>query len=106
MNQDEVVNYRIAGSVLQDIVKVSLRGDERFRVLSGGGLKRARGVEVEVEEGSCRVHLPIDARFGEDLLALGGEVQERVADSLRHMTGLEVEAVDVVIAGVYPRGEE
>lgn len=106
MNQEEAVDYRIAGSVLQDIVKVSLRGDERFRVLSGGGLKRARGVEVEVDGGSCRVQLPLDARFGEDLLALGAEVQERVADAVTHMTGLDVEAVDVVIAGVYPRGEE
>lgn len=100
-------DYRIATSVLEAIVKGALAGDERIRVHQAGGLMRGKSVEVTVEGERCRVRLPLEARFGEPLPALGSEAQSRVAESLGQMTGLAVEAVDIQFVGVFlPRGTE
>jgi uncharacterized alkaline shock family protein YloU len=105
VSNDGATDYRIAASVLEDIVKGALQGDDRLRVHPGGGLIRGRGVEVNVEGESCRVSLPVEARFGEPLLPLGEHAQVRVSDVLGKITGLRVQAVDVSFVGVFPGSE-
>jgi len=97
---DTAIDYRIATSVLEAIAKGALQGDHRLRFHHG--LVRSGGADISVEHGECRVKLSLEARLGEDLLALGAEVQRRVAAALTHTTGLPVEGVTVVFAGVFP----
>jgi uncharacterized alkaline shock family protein YloU len=99
-----VMAYRMASSVLEAIVRGAVAGNERMRVHQGGGIMRPRGLEVTVEGESCRVHLPLESRFGEVLPVLGSQAQQRVAEALSHMTGLRVTAVDVQFVGVFPAG--
>jgi uncharacterized alkaline shock family protein YloU len=66
---------------------------------------RGRGVEVVVEGESCRVTLPLEARFGEPLPPLGERAQKLVADVLGTTTGLRVQSVDVSFVGVFPASE-
>ena len=56
-----------------------------------------RRVEIAVEGGRARVELELVAQYGSTLAEVGREVQQRVADALRTMTGLEPAAVDVAI---------
>jgi len=95
-------DYRIATSVLEAMVKGCLGHADRVRLAHGSGLMRARSVEVIVDGGSCHVTLPLEARFGEVLHALAAEVQDEVRRCVAAMTGLEVEAVDIIYTGVYP----
>jgi hypothetical protein len=93
--------YLIATSVLEDIVRGSVAGDERFRLHVGLPLVRTRPAEVAVEGDSCKVVVNIDARIGENLPDLALDVRKRVADALGPMTGLTVGSVDVVVSGVF-----
>jgi uncharacterized alkaline shock family protein YloU len=98
-------SYVIAASVLEAIAKGALSDDARIRLHSPSGLGRARGVEILVDERSLRVTLQLDARFGEELLGLGAEVQERVTRTLSRMTGFGVDSVCVIFARVFPLPE-
>ena len=57
-----------------------------------------RRLEVEVHGGRARVELELAAPFGAVLPDVARDVQERVADALATMCGLEIEAVDVTVA--------
>jgi uncharacterized alkaline shock family protein YloU len=66
--------------------------------VAGARVRRPRRrVEIEVDGGRARVELELVAQYGSTLTEVGREVQERVADALRTMTGLEPAAVDVAI---------
>lgn len=95
-------DYRIATSVLETMVRGCLTQWGRVRFPHGAGLIRGRGVEVSVADGSCRVTLPVEARFGEELHPLAQELRTEIRRCLGTMTGLDVLAVDVVFVGVFP----
>jgi uncharacterized alkaline shock family protein YloU len=56
-----------------------------------------RRVEIVVEGRAARVELELAARYGSSLQEVGRAVQERVAEALRTMCGLEPEAIEVAI---------
>jgi hypothetical protein len=99
-----MTEYRIATSVLEDIVRGSLVADDRIRVHAPLPLTRTHPVEVLVEGDRCAVVIQLDARLGEVLPVLAGDVRSVVAGALGRMTGLGVDSVDVVFASVFPAG--
>jgi uncharacterized alkaline shock family protein YloU len=101
---DPIIEFHIATSVLEAIVRGAVKGEPLVR-MHQGGLGRPRGVEVQVENGACRVSLHVDAAFGEPLMPLGAAVQQRARAALERMTGLDVSGVDVVFEGVLPKLE-
>jgi uncharacterized alkaline shock family protein YloU len=56
-----------------------------------------RGLEIDVEDGRAHVRLELAARYGIPLPDLMREAQDRVADALRTMCGLETAAIDVSV---------
>jgi uncharacterized alkaline shock family protein YloU len=69
--------------------------------VEGVRLRRPRrAVEVGHGDGRASVSLELGARHGVPLPALARSVQERVAEAVAAVTGLEVERVDVEIAEV------
>ncbi len=96
--------YLIATSVLEDIVRGSVAGENRYRLHGGLSLVRSGPVEVSVENDSCRVVVHVDARVGENLPEVASEVRGKIAESLGPMTGLAVSSVDVVVSGVFAAG--
>lgn len=69
--------------------------------ISGVEVRRGRRrLEIEVGEGHARVRLELSTRYGLVLPRLARSVQERVADALATMCGVEVEAVDVSVEAV------
>ena len=70
---------------------------------SVGGAEVRRGrrrLDVEVADGHAQVRLELSARYGVVLPALARQVQERVADALVAMCGVEVDAVDISVEAV------
>ena len=69
--------------------------------VSGAEVRRGRRrLDVELAEGRARVRLELSAPYGVVLPRLARDVQERVADALTSMCGVEVEAVDVSVEAV------
>jgi uncharacterized alkaline shock family protein YloU len=69
--------------------------------VSGAEVRRGRRrLEIEVDDGHARVRLELSARYGVVLPRLARTVQERVADALATMCGVEVDAVDVSVEAV------
>ena len=99
-----MTEYRIATSVLEDIVRGSLAGDDRVRVHAPLPLTRTHPVEITVTGGRCDVVLHLDARLGEPLPAVASDARAAVSDALGRMTGLVVDSVDVIFASVFPQG--
>jgi uncharacterized alkaline shock family protein YloU len=70
---------------------------------SVGGAEVRRGrrrLDIEVADGHAQVRLELSARYGVVLPTLAREVQDRVADALTAMCGVEVDAVDVSVEAV------
>jgi uncharacterized alkaline shock family protein YloU len=101
---DPIIEFHIATSVLEAIVRGAVKGEPLVQ-LHSSGLGRPRSVEVQVENGSCRATVHLEAAFGEPLVALGTRVMERIRTALERTTGLTVASVDVVFEGVLPKPE-
>ena len=82
----------IAASAVADIVARSVEEVDGARVH-----RRRRGLEIDVGNGHARVSVELTARYGEPLPDLAHAVQQRVAERLRSMCGLGVDAIDVCI---------
>lgn len=69
--------------------------------VDGAEVRRGRRrLEIDVADGRAHVWLELSARYGVVLPRLAREVQERVADALTTMCGVEVVGVDVSVEAV------
>ena len=60
----------------------------------------SKGVKIHVEDGKVVVDLAINLEFGYNIPEVTANVQDRVKNAIETMTGLEVESVNIRIAGV------
>ena len=80
-----------AGAIEQIVIRAAEAGE-------GARVRRPRrGLEVEVTDGRATVELELAVRFGAVLPEVAKDVQERVAEALQGMCGLDVASVDVAI---------
>ena len=71
------------------------------RSVEGARVRRPkRSIEIRHGDGRASVELELGARYGVPLPELGRAVQERVAEALGQVSGLEVERVDVLLEEV------
>ncbi len=85
-------NVTVTTGALSQIVVQAVEAVEGARV------RRARRhLEVAVEDGHARIELELAVRYGLALPDVAHEVQEGVADALRTMCGVAVDAVDVSV---------
>lgn len=87
----------ITPAALQQIVVHAAESIEGARVR-----RPRRGLEVTISDNRGRVTLELAARYGAQLAELGSAVQERVAEAMRRMCEVEVDAVDVAIEELEP----
>jgi uncharacterized alkaline shock family protein YloU len=93
--QTELGRISIAPRALARAVVRSAEADDCARVR-----RPRRRLRIEIGEGRARVSLELAVRRGCVLSETAQGVQERVAEALRTMLGLEVEAVDVAVEEV------
>ena len=92
MAHELAAGVTVSDAALQQIV-VHAAGS-----VDGARVRRPRrGLEIGVADGRARVELELTARYDTVLPELARAVQERVAEALRTMCGLEPAAVDVTI---------
>lgn len=105
-----VGEVQIANEVVSSIAGISAAEVEGVDSMAGGftnelagkfGVRNlSKGVKVEVVEDRAVVDLAVNMKYGYSIPDTCEQVQEKVAQAINSMTGLEVEKVNVRIAGV------
>ncbi|HVS84492.1 MAG TPA: Asp23/Gls24 family envelope stress response protein [Gaiellaceae bacterium] len=90
--QDGGGSVSIADAALAQVVAQAVESVEGARLLGG-----RRRTELELARGRARASLTLAIGYGRVLPEVAGAVQERVAEALRGMCGVEVTAVDVTV---------
>lgn len=62
--------------------------------------KLSKGVRVSVENNQVDVDLALELDYGVSIPAISTKVQDRVKTAIENMTGLQVNSVNVRVAGV------
>ena len=98
---DEVVAI-IAGLAATEVEGVeSMAGNITNELVAKLGMKNlSKGVKVTVEDKTVTVDLARNIRFGYEIPKVSKKVQEKVKSAIETMTGLDVVAVNIKIAGV------
>lgn len=98
---DEVVAI-IAGLAATEVEGVeSMAGNITNELVAKLGMKNlSKGVKVTVEDKTVTVDLALNISFGYEIPKVSKKVQEKVKSAIETMTGLDVVAVNIKIAGV------
>ena len=98
---DDVV-ATIAGLAATEVEGVyAMCGNLTNELVGKLGVKNlSKGVKVVVEDGEVFAELAITVDYGVDVVDVAKTVQNKVKVAIENMTGLEVMAVNVKIAGV------
>lgn len=98
---DEVISI-IASLAAEEVEGVaSMSGNVTYELVAMlGGKKISKGVKVLVDSKAVSVELALIVKYGYSIPKISEKVQERVKQSIENMTGLQVEEVNIRIAGV------
>lgn len=98
---DEVVAI-IAGIAATEVEGVaSMDGGWSGEIISRMGIKDlSRGVKLLIEDDHVSLDLSLNVKYGYSIPELSANVQDKVAQAIESMTGLNVLDVNIKIAGV------
>jgi len=89
--QEEAGAITVGDAALTQIVVQAAEG------VAGARVRRRRRLGLELDGRAARVEVGLAVAYGRVLPAIARDVQERVAEALRRMCGLDVRAVDVTV---------
>ncbi|HEX5172908.1 MAG TPA: Asp23/Gls24 family envelope stress response protein [Gaiellaceae bacterium] len=90
--QEDGGSVRVSEAALTEIVRRAVASVDGARLRKG-----RRRLGVEIEDGRARAELQLAVAYGRVLPEVSAAAQERVADALVRMCGVEIEAVDVTV---------
>ncbi|MCP1111221.1 Asp23/Gls24 family envelope stress response protein [Ohessyouella blattaphilus] len=98
---DEVVAV-IAGIAAMEVDGVaSMVGNATKDIMQKLGRKSlSKGVKIEIQDNVVKVHLALNIKYGNNIMEITKNVQEKVKTAIENMTGLSVADVNVRVAGV------
>ncbi len=98
---DDVV-ASIAGIAAIEVKGVSkLTGNISKELVAKLGKKNlAKGVKVDIIEGTVDVDLSLELEYGNNIKTVSENVQIKVKQAIENMTGLTVGSVNVVVSGI------
>jgi uncharacterized alkaline shock family protein YloU len=85
-------SVRVSEAALTEIVRRAVASVDGARLRKG-----RRRLGVELQDGRARAELELAVEYGRVLHEVSAAVQESVADALRRMCDVEVEAVNVTV---------
>lgn len=107
---DELGNIHIAEEVLAAVAAAAACEVAGVSAMSAnigtdiaellGKKNQAKGVRIVVEEEKVTVELAVMMDYGHTIPEVGKAVQENVKNTLESVTGLEIAAVNVSVAGI------
>jgi uncharacterized alkaline shock family protein YloU len=98
---DEVI-AGIAGIAATEVEGVArLNGNVTNEIISKIGMNvLSKGIRIAIEENRVKVDVTCELFYGSSIPQVSQEIQDKVKQSVENMTGLEVVAVNVNVAGV------
>lgn len=92
----------IAGLAANEVEGVySMAGNITNELIGKLGMKNmSKGVKVMMEEGTVRVDMALNMKYGYSIPKVTKQVQEKVSQQIENMTGLIVPEVNIRVAGV------
>ena len=92
----------IAGLAANEVEGVySMAGNITNELIGKLGMKNmSKGVKVVMEDGTVRVDMALNMKYGYSIPRVVKQVQEKVSQQIENMTGLIVPEVNIRIAGV------
>ncbi|HBI63074.1 MAG TPA: Asp23/Gls24 family envelope stress response protein [Lachnospiraceae bacterium] len=92
----------IAGLAANEVEGVySMAGNITNELIGKLGMKNmSKGVKVMMEDGTVRVDMALNMKYGYSIPRVVKQVQEKVSQQIENMTGLIVPEVNIRIAGV------
>lgn len=103
---DELGNIHIAEEVLAAVAAAAATEVKGVSAMAAnfaellGKKNQAKGVRIQVEEEKVTVELAILMAYGSTIPEVGKAVQENVKSTMESVTGLEIAAVNVSVAGI------
>ncbi len=98
---DEVVAIVAALAATEVEGVASMAGNITNELVARLGMKKlSKGVRIEVLDGKVNADLALNIEFGYNVKEVCSLVQQKVKEAIENMTGLEVEIVNIRIAGV------
>lgn len=107
--ENEIGNVNISEDVIASIAAVSatevegvtgLTSGINFSEIFGGKKASSKGVKVQLNDDEVVVDLFLSIRYGEVIPTVAAQIQDKVVSAVESMTGLNVSAVNVHVAGV------
>ncbi len=109
-DKSEIGDIKVSAEVVMAIAAVaalevkgvySMQGTATNEIVTMLGIKNlSKGVRIEITDHSAKVTLAIILDYGFSIPKVSAQVQEKVKSAIETMTGLEVNTVNVRIAGV------
>ena len=90
----------VAVSEVQGVASMSGGFAGGITEVLSGKKNMAKGIKVDVNEGKAKIDVNIIVEYGTRIPDVAFEIQSRVKKSVKEMTGLEVDAVNVHVQGV------
>ena len=92
----------IAGLAANEVEGVySMAGNITNELIGRLGMKNmSKGVKVMMEEGTVRVDMALNMKYGYSIPRVTKQVQEKVSQQIENMTGLIVPEVNIRVTGV------
>ena len=92
----------IAGLAANEVEGVySMAGNITNELIGRLGMKNmSKGVKVMMEEGTVRVDMALNMKYGYSIPRVTKQVQEKVSQQIENMTGVIVPEVNIRVAGV------
>ena len=98
---DDVVALIAAFAAMEVEGVAGMPGGVDMETVSKGGMKKlGKTVKVEVSEAGVKADLSIDLGYGYNIPETCSKVQSRVKTAIENMTGLEVQDVNIRVAGI------
>lgn len=108
--EESIGEVQIASEVLTAIAGISAAEVEGIEASFGGSLNElagklgvknpSKGVKVEIVGDKVTLDVVVNVRFGYSIPRVSAKIQDKVSQAVNSMTGLEVEKVNVRVAGI------
>lgn len=108
--EDSIGEVQIASEVVSAIAGISASEVDGIESMAGGSINdlagkfgvknHSKGVKVDITDNRACVDIAVNMKFGYSIPKVSAKVQEKVAQAISSMTGLEVTKVNVRIAGI------
>ncbi len=108
--EDSIGEVQIASEVVSAIAGISASEVDGIESMAGGGINDiagklgvknySKGVKVDISDDVVIVDISVNLKFGYSIPKVSAKVQEKVAQAVNSMTGLQVAKVNVRIAGI------